>query len=278
MNIGDIFNHAFLAPILNGLIFIFKLLEATHIPGALGFSIILLTVAIRLLVWPLYHSQIKSSQKMASLKPLLDELKAKHKDNKTALQQAQMQLYKEHDINPAAGCLPVLVQIPLFIGLYQSIINMFPTAGGGNLGFINSLLYSSSLYLKAVPDPIFFGLSLASKPSDAILSLFLLIPLFTAALTFIQSKMMMPVKVTHHPGESQKEEKEKEGIEDMMSAMQGQMLYLMPVMIGFFAFQFPVGLAIYWNTFTMLGIIQQYKISGWGGLTDLVGKVYGAKT
>lgn len=273
MNIGDVFNHAFLAPILNGLIFIFYLLEAAHIPGALGFSIMILTVAARLLVWPLYHSQIKSSQKMTLLKPLLDELKNKHKDNKIALQQAQMQLYKEHNINPAAGCLPALIQIPLFIGLYQSIINMFPTAGGGNLGFINSLLYFDLLHLKAVPDPIFFGLNLASKPSDAILSLLLLIPLFTAALTFVQSKMMMPVKVTHHPGESQKEEKEKEGIEDMMSAMQGQMLYLMPAMVGFFAFQFPVGLAIYWNTFTMLGITQQYKISGWGGISDFVRKI-----
>jgi YidC/Oxa1 family membrane protein insertase len=81
--------------------------------------------------------------------------------------------------------------------------------------------------------------------------------------------MMMPVAVKEYPTDSKKEKKEKEDNEDMMMAMQGQMMFLMPIMIGYFAFQFPVGLAIYWNTFTILGIVQQYLLSGWGGMKTL---------
>jgi hypothetical protein len=79
---------------------------------------------------------------------------------------------------------------------------------------------------------------------------------------------MAPIPVKEYPSDSSKEKKEKESSEDTMAAVQGQMLFLMPIMIGYFAFSFPVGLAIYWNTFTILGIIQQYYVSGWGGLTS----------
>ena len=270
--IGNLFNTTILGPILNLLILIYKMLESINMPGALGFAIVVLTVAIRLLIWPTTKAQLKSAQKMMELKPLLDQLKEKHKADKMALQRSQMQLYKEHNINPAAGCLPILIQFPLFIGLYQSIINMFPTAGGGNLDFINALLYHPWLQLNKIPDPNFFGLNLALKPSDATVMLFF-VPLVTAVLTFVQSKMMMPKSMKHYKADTPKETKEKESMEDMMGAMQGQMVYLMPVMIGYFAFQFPVGLAIYWNTFTILGIIQQYRISGWGGAGDLIGKI-----
>lgn len=270
--IGNLFNIFFLGPIINLLILVYKIFEGANIPGALGFAIIVLTVAIRILIWPTTKAQLKSAQKMAELKPMLDELKQKHKDDKMSLQRAQMQLYKEHNINPAAGCLPILIQFPLFIGLYQAIINVFPTSGGGNLGFINSLLYNSWLHLNEIPDPNFFGLNLAVKPQDAIPTLFL-VPLVTALLTFAQSKMMIPSSMKHYRSDTPKETKEKESMEDMMGAMQGQMVYLMPLMIGFFAFQFPVGLAIYWNTFTIMGIIQQYSISGWGGMAELVGRI-----
>ena len=101
-----------------------------------------------------------------------------------------------------------------------------------------------------------------------------LIPILTAVLTFVQSKMALPKSVKEYPSDSPKEKKEKEGMEESMSQVQSQMVYMMPLMIGYFAFNFPIGLAIYWNTYTILGIIQQYKISGWGGLEDLV-KKYG---
>lgn len=269
--IGFIFNIIFFGPIVNVLILVYKGLAAIHFPGALGLSIVILTVLIRFLVWPFTASQFKSAQKMASLKPLLDELKEKHKDDKQAFASAQMALYKEHGVNPAGGCLPSLIQLPVFIALYQAILNVVPSAGGPSgygLDKINSVLYNSWLHLTSVPDPNFFGINLTNRPSEfSHIGIWLLaIPLLTAALTFVQSKMMAPKKpLSHHKDEKPKEAKEKEGMEEAMSAMQGQMTYLMPLMIGYFAFQFPVGLAIYWNTFTIMGIIQQYQIGGWGG-------------
>ena len=271
-SIGDIFNLIFFGPIINLLVLIFQGLQAIHIPGALGFSILILTIAIRFFVWPFMTSQIKATKKMADLKPHLNELKQKHKGDKKAFAEAQMALYKEHGINPAGGCLPALIQIPVFIALYQAIINIL--GANGHIDKINSLLYFPQLKLPSNLDPNFFGLNLGVKPSqfnDFGIAL-LLIPLLTALLTFVQSKMTLPKAVKHYPSDSPKEEKEKEGIEESMGQVQSQMVYLMPIMIGYFAYQFPVGLAIYWNTYTILGIIQQHRISGWGGLTDLVGK------
>lgn len=265
--IGDLFNTLFQIPIINLLVFIFQGLQSLNILGALGFSIIILTILIRVLVWPFMGSQIKATKKMVDLKPHLDVLKSKHKDDKQALAQAQMALYKEHGVNPAGGCLPALIQIPIFIGLYQAIINIIPGAGG-SLDYVNSILYSESLKLPATLDPNFFGVNLGVKPAEFTKygAGMLLIPLITALLTFIQSKMTMPKPVKPYPSDSSKELKEKESVGDTMSAVQSQMVYLMPIMIGYFAFQFPIGLAIYWNVYTILGILQQHRVSGWGGL------------
>jgi len=270
-----IFDVLFFGPIVNGLIFAYQVLHMAGIPGALGLSILLLTVIIRILIWPFTASQVKSAHKMASLKPFLDALKLKHKDDRKAMQEAQMALYKEHGVNPMGGCLPALIQLPIFIALYQAVINVFPDGAHGNLDKINSLLYNDWLHLTFAPDPNFFGLNLAAKPSSFNeAGVFLLsVPLITAALTFVQSKMTLPQVVKHEDKETKKEKQ----TEDMMVTMQTQMVYMMPIMIGYFAFTFPVGLAIYWNTFTIMGIIQQYKITGWGGMSGLIEKIRSTK-
>lgn len=269
MIIVDIFNEIFFRPILNLLILIIGGLESFGIPGALGLAIIILTILVRVVVWPFMTSQMKMTKKMADLKPHLDVLKQKHKDDKQSFAKAQMDLYKEHGVNPAGGCIPALIQFPIFIALVNTISAMFNQSDG--LEHINSLLYSSAWHLKALPDPHFFGLNLAVKPSDFATQgiLLLLIPVITGVLTFIQSKMAMPQPVKPYPGDSKKEVKEKVSTEDAMGQMQSQMVYMMPVMIAFLGFSFPVGLAFYWNTFTLIGILQQYLISGWGGMLDL---------
>lgn len=268
----DLFNSLFLGPVVNLLVLILQGLQAAHIPGALGFAIIILTIIIRLLVWPFMATQLKSAKKMADIKPHMDELKKKHQDNKQALAAAQMQLYKEHGINPAGGCLPSLIQIPIVIALYQAISSFFN--GQSGLDHINSLLYSPSLHLNSTPGVNFLGINLTQKPSEfsQVGILILLIPVITGALTFVQSKMMAPRPVKPYPSDSPKEKKEKESTEEAMSAVQGQMVFLMPIMVGYFAFQFPVGLSIYWNTFTLLGILQQYLLSGWGGMEPMLAR------
>ncbi len=276
--IGNIFNLIFLGPVINLLVLIYQGFQAIHIPGALGFAILSLTIIIRILVWPFMATQIKATKKMADLKPHLDELKKKHKDDKKAFASAQMALYKEHGVNPAGGCLPALIQIPVFIALYQAIINILPGAGG-NINTINNLLYFRQLKLPVTLDPNFFGLNLGIKPSDfgKYGVLLLLIPLVTALLTFIQSKMALPKPIKRYLSDSPKEAKEKEGMEESMGQVQSQMVHLMPIMIGYFAFSFPAGLAIYWNTYTILGILQQHRVSGWGGMSDLIGRFKSSK-
>lgn len=268
--IGDFFNLIFFGPTVNLLVLILHGLQLLYIPGALGFSIILLTVIIRLIVWPFMGSQLRSAKKMADLKPHLDALKAKHGSDKQALAAAQMALYKEHGVNPAGGCLPALIQLPIIWALYQTIFAFF--SGPSGLQHINQVLYFPQLHLSSIPDLSFLGLNLAVKPSEfAHLGWFLLlIPLATALLQFLQSKMMASKPVKTYPSDSAKEKKEKVQEEDTATAMQSQMMYMMPLMIGYFAFQFPLGLALYWNTLTVMSIFQQYLISGWGGLDDWI--------
>lgn len=268
--LGLLFNELFFRPIINLIAMLLLALQTVGIPGALGLTIILLTIFIRLLTWPLMTAQIRLQKKQAELRPHLEELKRKHSQDKKALASAQMELYKEHGVSPTGGCLPALMQIPILIALYQTIFVFFD--GGTTLDKVNGFLYSPALYLKAIPDTHFLFFNLADKPADFTkvgMSL-LFVPIVTALLQFIQSKMMVISPVKTYPSDSPKEKKEKEGSEDMAQAMQGQMLYMMPLMIGYFAFQFPVGLSLYWNTFTVLGIIQQYLVSGWGGLEGWV--------
>lgn len=266
--IGPLYSTVFYAPIVNLLVSIYYGLTFLHIPFAIGFSIIILTIIIRLALWPFMTKQLQSAKKMAELKPHLEVLKKKHGDNKQALSTAQMALYKEHGINPAGGCLPILLQFAVMIALYQAIYAFF--GGAKAMIEINKHLYISSWQMHKTPDLTFFGLNLVNKPSDIFhLSwLIILVPVLTAALQLIQSKMMTPSVPKERASDSPKEKKEKEGMEDAMVSVQSQMLYLIPVMVGYAAFQFPIGLALYWNTSTIFGIIQQYKVTGWGGLAS----------
>ncbi len=273
--IFDLFNTVFFEPTVNILIFLLRVFEASHIPGALGLAIIALTILIRVLLWPLMSAQLKSARQMAELKPRMDELKKKHGNDKQSLALAQSQLYKEAGVNPAAGCLPVLVQFPVLIALYQSITAMFESSHG--LERINNALYIPSWHLSSSPDPYFLGLSLADKPADfaRIGAVVLLVPLLTAIFQFLQSKMMSPAKpVGIKKNDSKNEKEEKESMDEAMVQVQSQMMYVLPVMIGYFSYTLPIGLALYWNALTLVSIYQQYRISGWGGLEPWVRKVF----
>ena len=271
---AEIFNFILVNPIINILIAIYKTLLILHIPYPLGFSIIVLTVVIRLILYPLTHSQLKASKKMQELSPHLSNLKDKHKGDAKKLQAETMRLYKEHGVNPAAGCVPLIIQIPIIWGLY-SVLNKVVAVGAVNvISDINKVVYFDFLKLSGKWDTYFFGISLGVKPSDMVKwdnpltvgSLILLVPIATGAFQFMQSKMMMPAKDKVKNITPDKKEKKKD---DFSSVFQSQSLFIFPLMIGFFSYGFPIGLSLYWNTFSVFGIIQQYQISGWGGLKDI---------
>ncbi len=188
-------------------------------------------------------------------------------------QAATMALYKEHNLNPAAGCLPALLQLPIFFGLYGVLQKAVSVKSAGD---INKLLYSDSLKLKELWDANFFGLPLGKNPKELLPIVgvaILLVPVLTGVFQFIQSKMMATPKTTDVKKKTNLPAKNEPPKMDFANMMQGQMLYMLPVMIGVFSFGFPIGLSLYWNTFTIFGIIQQYRISGLGGLSGLIEKI-----
>lgn len=262
-----IFDPFFAHPILNLLVIFYKLFLLIKLPGAFGFAIIALTVAIRMLFQPFFQKQIETAKKMQELKPHLDNLSTKHKNDKKQLQAEQLKLYQQHGINPASGCLVMIVQLPVFIALYNTL-NLFLLNGqaGKTIIAINKVLYLPIFKIQSI-DPWFFGLDLVKTPKQMGTWLYLLVPLITGILQYFQAQVSMPGKppaVSQPPrlGQDGKDKDEKkDGQGDFQKAMNTQMKYMFPLMIGYFSYTLPVGLALYWNIFSIMGIMQYRKVN-----------------
>lgn len=262
----NFFNDIFVIPILNVLVALYVGLHSLGTPGAFGFAIVLLTVGIRFLLHPFFKQQIHTARKMSEIKPHLDKLQAQHKQDPKRLQQEQLLLYKEHGLNPASGCLFLIIQIPIFIGLY-STLNLFLANGVGSkvIANINSVLYSEVIKINAAIDPQFFGFNLALTPQKAGIWFYYLIPVLTGVLQYFQA-----VATTAKPAVASANKKALAGKDDknkkpntagdFQKAMNTQMKYVFPFMIGYFAFTLPVGLSLYWNIFSLFSILQYRKI------------------
>ncbi len=270
-----LFHEALVRPIITVLVVIYHALFALHAPSPLGFSIIILTIFIRFVTYPLITSQLKTSKKMQELTPHLSRLKEKHKDDATLLQQETMKLYKEHGVNPVAGCLPSLLQLPIIWALYTVLQQIVGLAPESIVAKINQEVYFPALNLTTPWDQHFFGLPLGQNPSHLLSAMpfIIAVPFLTGVFQFIQSKMMM----SKQKEVVVKEKKEEKPSDDFASAFQTQSLYIFPVMIGFFSYNFPIGLSLYWNTFTIFGILQQYHVAGLGGLEVWKEKIWTKK-
>ncbi|PIY69480.1 hypothetical protein COY90_00405 [Candidatus Roizmanbacteria bacterium CG_4_10_14_0_8_um_filter_39_9] len=268
----NIFNTFLVIPILNVLMGFNKLFELVHLPGALGFSIVALTLSVRGLLHPFFKQQMDTARKMQEIKPHLDKLGEKHKKDAKKLQEEQLKLYQEAGINPAAGCLFMVVQIPIFIALYQTLGLFFTPDIHKVILAINKVLYLSFLHVKAV-DLWFLGLNLATTPQKAHNILYYAIPIITAALQYLQVQTSAPsmgmqtaakVEDSKKPSSAKAlaGEEKKDGVGgDFQKAMNTQMKYIFPLMIGWFSLSMPVGLSLYWNIFSLFSIIQ-YKQMG----------------
>lgn len=218
-------------------------------------------------MYPLVTNQLKMSKKMQELAPLQAKIKEKYKGDMKQQQQAQLALYREYGVNPLAGCIPAIIQIViLLLGLYPTLTKILSLHGKALIAYVNHLAYVPALYISQPFDTSFFGLSLDKTPTQLLAVtpfLAILVPVLTGFFQLIQSKMMMqpaPKKTVQQLKDNKPE--------DFMIAFQKQTLYLLPLMITVFSFQFNVGLSLYWNTYTIFGIIQQYLTTGWGSLTE----------
>lgn len=231
-------------PLFNLLIFFYKVFFSN-----LGLAIIALTLFTRLLLWPLTVPMLKSARKQREIKPALDALKQRYKDDKKKLAAAQMELLQKHGINPAAGCLPQLLQILVLIALYQAFIQVLGS-GSKSLAELNPFLYTPFLHFgnTAVVNGHFLFWDL-TRPDP-----YVILPGLAGASQFWLSKMMLP--------QTKKEEefaqKTADKKDDVMYNMQEQMLYLAPVMTVLFGWRLPAGLVLYWLLTTLFSLVQQW--------------------
>lgn len=250
----DLWNNLLFWPLLNGLVFFYK------ITGNFGWAIIALTSVLRVITTPLVFSSLKTSKKMQDLAPDIANLKTQHKDDKQALMTAQSELFKKNGINPAAGCLPQILQIVVLIALFNAFNTVLNTKEADMLAKINPLLYSfNRLPEGSSISTQFFSWNLVTPDIYKIPNLPIPLPGFllisSALVQFLSSKMMMP------------EKKVQTDSDDVMASSQEQMVYMFPLMTLLFGAQFPSGLVLYWLVFSAESMVQQYLISGWGGLS-----------
>ena len=214
-----------------------------------GVAIILFTILIRVVTWPLNASQMKSAQAMQEMQNDKEwqDIQKKYAKDREKLSQEQMRIYKERGINPFASCLPTLIQFPVIIGLYQSITRALAATplsllqlGRGLYPFlnINSIIPLNSKFL---------WMDLGTPESVQILGYAVpTLAVIVAVTTYIQSKLTMPASTNPN---------------DQTAAMSSSMALTMPLMLGWFALTFPSGLAVYFVTSNLLGIAQ-YAMMG----------------
>jgi len=209
-------------------------------------AIAVLTILIRLLILPLTLGQQKSARRMQELQPQLEKLQKKYAKNKEKLAQEQMRLYKEAGINPVGGCLPLLIQLPIMIGLYQAIMYCVPTTP------LQLFQFSQHIY-KRLPGVVglvplqstFLGMDLGQPPSLAQWWSYAL-PLLVFATTWLQQKLLTPSTSS--------------GDQSQAAMMSQQMQIMMPLMFGFIALQYATGLSIYFIISNLIGMAQFYLI------------------
>jgi len=189
-----------------------------------GIAIILLTVLIKILFYPFTQMSMKSMKKMQTVQPKLKELQEKYKEDKERLNREMMNLYKQEKINPASGCLPILIQIPIFIALYQALLYSIELRHAPFFAWVNDL--SAPEHLLDIP---ILG---ATIP-------FRLLPLLMGGSMFLQQKLSPQVG----------------------DPRQAQIMMLMPVIFTFMFWGFPSGLVIYWLVNNILSIAQQFWVN-----------------
>lgn len=223
-------------PIFNLLIFLYDI-----IPGAdIGFAIISLTILIKLALWPLMSSSLKSQKAMQELQPKLDELKKVHGDNKEALSKAMMELYQQEKVNPLASCLPIIIQLPVLIALYRVLFHGFDgTALNQLYPFIHNPGHINTIFL---------GIIDLGKVNIALAVL-------AGVLQFFQTRMLMQ---RQPPKQVAKSEGAKD--ESMLASMNKSMMYMMPIMTILIGIKLPGGLTLYWVTVTVFSIVQQWWV------------------
>lgn len=239
------FNTILTQPILNLLLWLYDV-----VPGRdIGIAIIILTIIVKLFLYPLAKKQIKQQKAIQDLQPKIKELQQKYKDDKETQARELMALYQAEKVNPAASCLPLLIQLPIFIALLHVLQNVLKSQDF-------SMLYAFIPQPGTIDLTLFHSIQL-EKPN---------IPMAIIAgiIQFWQAKQMLarggakksPAEVKGAPGAKD---------EDMAAMMNKQMMYVMPIMTVVIGFSLPGGLTLYWLVMSLLTVIQQWYMLEYKG-------------
>ncbi len=198
----------------------------------IGVVIVLLTIIIRILLMPSFHKSLKAQKQLTSLQPKLNEVREKYKNDKEAQAKAIMDVYKEQKVSPFGSCLPLLIQLPLLLALYQVFM-----LGLGNRD-LQEYLYPF-VQNPGILDPNFFNLINLANPN-------IWMGVVAGLAQFVQSKMMIPPP--------------SKGNDAMANALAIQTVYILPLLTVFISLKLPAGLPLYWLVTTLFAIGQQYYI------------------
>lgn len=234
----SIFNAIVFQPILNLLIWLYNVLPGND----MGIAIIALTIIVKLVLYPFTAAQIKQQRALQDVQPKVEEVRRRLKDDKEAQAKELMELYKREKVNPASSCLPLLIQLPIFIGLFhalreglasRSLNLLYPFVA--NPGTINQM---------------FLGIVDLSKPN-------IILAVIAGAVQFWQSWQIMRKPSPAAPPPSEVEGTEGAKDEGMAAIMNKQMMYIMPAVTILIGISLPGGLALYWIAMGLLTVAQQ---------------------
>jgi YidC/Oxa1 family membrane protein insertase len=236
VGIGDLWNLIAMQPMINTLIVL-----TNYLFNSFGLAIIVVTVIVNAAMLSLTLKQVRSSKAMQALQPKLTELQKKYAKDKQRLAQEQMRLYKESGVSPAGCLLPLLVQMPVWFALYQSIMRVLAVIPENLLG-LSKYLYSWPVVYSTLPlQNEFLWLNLATGD--------MLLAILVGGTMWVQQKMVMTPTA-----------------DPRQQSQANMMLWMMPMMFAFLTLSFPSGLALFWVTSNVIRIGIQYSVTGWGGL------------
>lgn len=233
-------------PLTNLLIFLSQVINGLGIPYSYGFAIILLTLIIKVVTLPLTLAQLRSIKATQELQPKLQELQKKYGKDRERLAQAQMALYKEAGVNPLGGCLPLLIQMPILFGLYAALYRL----AGLQLLTNQRFFLIPDLSFPTPEQGIGWIIRYISEGQYLTVIAYLILPVLFLISQIVMQKMSQVTPPSNDP----------------QQAFTNQMMMMMPILFTYFTLTLPSGLSLYWVTSNMLQIIQQYFVTGWGGL------------
>ena len=238
---ADIWNLVFIRPMVNSLIILYIFLGSSF-----GLSIISFTVFIRLIMFPLSMRQTKQMKAMSLIQPKIKAIQEKYKDDRQRISKETMSIYKQQGINPV-GCLgPLIIQMPIFIGLYQALYITLPSSPENLTQLYDSIYGFIPIINQAIPiDGKFLWLNLETIVGSSDIYTKISLPILVAASTFFMQK------TTATPA-----------MDDRQKSTNRMMLWFMPLLLGYFTLSFPSGLALYWLISNVIGTIIQLLITG----------------